>query len=158
MIDRKRLLVMIFVMTGCASKNIKMSDSLCQHSSSTLRCVEYIRNYDGDTITFNIPRLHPLIGQGISVRVRGIDTAEVRTRDLCEKEKALRAKKIVEKILLRSNKIDLYHVKRGKYFRLVADVIVDGKSIGKELINSNLAYPYFGNTKKEVNWCFKDRQ
>jgi len=27
----------------------------------------YVRNYDGDTITFNLPGLHPIIGEKISI-------------------------------------------------------------------------------------------
>jgi micrococcal nuclease len=44
----------------------------------------YIRNYDGDTITFNLPSLHPIIGEKISIRVNGIDTPEIRGN--CEKK------------------------------------------------------------------------
>ena len=45
----------------------------------------YLRNYDGDTITFNLPSLHPIIGEKISIRVNGIDTPEIKGK--CEKEK-----------------------------------------------------------------------
>ena len=45
----------------------------------------YLRNYDGDTITFNLPGLHPIIGEKISIRVNGIDTPEIQGK--CEKEK-----------------------------------------------------------------------
>ena len=31
--------------------------------------VVYIRNYDGDTITFNLPGLHPIIGEKISIEL-----------------------------------------------------------------------------------------
>ena len=49
--------------------------------------------------------------------------------------------------------IELHNIKRGKYFRIVADVIVDGKSVKDELIKSKLAYPYKGGTKKKIDWC-----
>ncbi len=56
----------------------------------------YVRNYDGDTITFNLPGLHPVIGEKISIRVNGIDTPEIRGK--CENEKygAQQAKEMVE--------------------------------------------------------------
>ena len=38
----------------------------------------YVQNYDGDTVTFNLPGLHPIIGEKISIRVNGIDTPEIR--------------------------------------------------------------------------------
>ena len=45
----------------------------------------YVRNYDGDTITFTLPGLHPIIGEKISIRVNGIDTPEIKGK--CDKEK-----------------------------------------------------------------------
>ena len=44
----------------------------------------YLRNYDSDTIPFDLPGLHPIIGEKISIRVNGIDTPEMRGK--CEKE------------------------------------------------------------------------
>ncbi len=59
----------------------------------------YLRNYDGDTITFNLPGLHPIIGEKISIRVNGIDTPEMRGK--CEKENydAQQAREMVADIL-----------------------------------------------------------
>jgi len=37
----------------------------------------YVRNYDGDTITFNLPNLHPIIGENIRVRLNGESLADV---------------------------------------------------------------------------------
>jgi endonuclease YncB( thermonuclease family) len=45
----------------------------------------YVRNYDGDTITFNLPNLHPIIGKNIRIRLNGIDTPEIK--GICDKEK-----------------------------------------------------------------------
>jgi len=41
---------------------------------------------------------------------------------------------------------------RGKYFRIVADVYVDGKSLAESLIEANLGVPYYGMTKIK-DWC-----
>ena len=80
----------------------------------------YVRNYDGDTITFNLPGLHPIIGEKISIRVNGIDTPEIRGK--CEKEKydAQQAKEMIADILEDAEAIDLKNIERGKYFRIVA--------------------------------------
>ncbi|MEE8448005.1 MAG: hypothetical protein V3S39_00085 [Thermodesulfobacteriota bacterium] len=40
--------------------------------------VQFIRCYDGDTCTFDIPYVHPLLGKRIAVRFRGIDTPEIK--------------------------------------------------------------------------------
>ena len=112
----------------------------------------YVSNYDGDTITFNLPDLHPIIGDKISIRVNGIDTPEIRGK--CEKEKydAQQAKEMIADILKDAETIDLKNIERGKYFRIVADVFVDGDSLADELIEAGMAVPYDGG-KKTHNWC-----
>ena len=64
----------------------------------------YVRNYDGDTITFNLQNLHPIIGEKISVRVNGIDTPEIKGS--CEKENydAQQAQEMVAEILRMQNR------------------------------------------------------
>jgi len=112
----------------------------------------YVRNYDGDTITFNLPGLHPIIGDKISIRINGIDTPEIRGK--CEQEKysAKQVKELVADILKDAETIDLKNIGCGKYFRIVADVFVDGESLANELIEAGIAVPYDGG-KKTHNWC-----
>lgn len=125
----------------------------CDHDDSTFRCVKYIRNYDADTITFDIPKVHPLIGKNISIRVRHIDTPEIKGKLPCEKDAARTAKKLIENILKHAKRIDLENADKDKYFRILADVIVDGKSLKEDLLKYNLAYAYEGGTKQKINWC-----
>ena len=112
----------------------------------------YVRNYDGDTITFNLPGLHPIIGEKISIRVNGIDTPEIRGK--CEKEiyDAKQAQEMVADIFKDAEQIDLKNMERGKYFRIAADVIVDGESLGEMLVEAGMAVRYDGG-KKNRNWC-----
>ncbi len=112
----------------------------------------YVRNYDGDTITFNLSGLHPIIGDKISIRVNGIDTPEIRGK--CEKEKydAQQAKEMIADILKDAETITLKNIERGKYFRIVADVFVDGESLADEMIEAGMAVAYDGRTKTK-DWC-----
>ena len=112
----------------------------------------YLRNYDGDTITFNLPSLLPIIGEEISIRVNGIDTPEIKGK--CEKEKydAKQAQQKVADILKDAEQIDLKNMERGKYFRIAADVIVDGESLADMLIEAGMAVKYDGG-KKTHKWC-----
>ena len=91
--------------------------------------------------------------QRLSIRINGIDTPELRTKNQCEKQAALKAKKIVKDLLAESKKVSLQNCIRGKYFRLVCDVIADRKSVSKVLIKAKLAYKYDGGTKRQINWC-----
>ena len=112
----------------------------------------YVRNYDGDTITFNLPKLHPIIGKKIAVRVNGIDTPEIKGK--CDKEKydAEQAKGMVEDFLKEAERIDLKNMGRGKYFRIVADVYADGENLAEALVDSGMAVRYNGG-KKNTHWC-----
>jgi len=104
----------------------------------------YIRNYDGDTITFLVD-----LGFGIhkktTVRLAGIDTPELRSSNLEEKAKAKEAKSFVEQHLIDSEiVIKTQEDKTGKYGRYLADVYVDGnlKSLNRMLIEEGLAEKY----------------
>ena len=125
----------------------------CAHDTQTFRCVQYVRNYDADTITFNIANVHPLIGNKIPVRVRGVDTPEIKGKLPCEKEAARTAKRLIENVLKNAKRIDLENVGKDKYFRILADVVVDGRPLKDILLKNNLAYLYEGKTKQKLNWC-----
>ena len=113
-------------------------------STSNFSGVEYVRNYDGDTMTVNIPGVHPLFGNEIGIRVRGIDTLEIRVKYPFEKQKAKETKTLIEGILNRANEITLHDIEREKYFRIVASVIVDGQNLSDLLLAKKLAVPYDG--------------
>ena len=127
------------------------SDSLAK-SFGDYQGAVYFRNYDGDTITFKLPGLHPIIGGKISIRVNGIDTPEIKGK--CEKEKydAQQAKEMVADILKDAEQITLKNMERGKYFRIAADVIVDGENLADVLVEAGMAVRYDGG-KKTHKWC-----
>ena len=107
----------------------------------------FIKNYDGDTITVNISDYPPIVGKNISIRVNGIDTPELRTKSDKEKELARTAKRLVNSLLKNAKVIELRNMQRGKYFRIVADVYYDGKSLADVLLKNKLAVEYDGGTK-----------
>ena len=108
--------------------------------------------YDGDTFRANIQGYPEIMGYRIGIRVNGIDTPEMRGK--CQKEKSLarKAKQFSVEKLRGAKKVVLRNMKRGKYFRIVADVYVDGKSLGGMLIDQELAVVYDGG-KKAKDWC-----
>lgn len=125
----------------------------CRHSDKRLNCVKVISVYDGDTIFVDVPGVHPLFGKRVGVRIYGIDTPERNGQAPCEKAKALEAKNVVEGLISSAKRIDLTELQRDKYFRILAKVLVDGRSVAEELLARRLAYPYFGDTKERREWC-----
>jgi micrococcal nuclease len=127
----------------------------CDHTPTQFSCVRYLRNYDADTITVEISDVHPLLGHEAQVRVNGIDAPEVRTKDACEAKAADSARLRAKEILTAAKRIDLLNVAKDKYFRILADVFVDGFSLADILLKEGLAVSYDGGRKEIVKWCDK---
>jgi len=99
----------------------------------------------------SIPRMHPLFGDHIPVRLLGIDTPEIRGQ--CDKEKALarEARDFVRALLSGAKEIRLVEASREKYFRVLGRLIADGEDVSQALVNARLARAYDGGTKEP--WC-----
>jgi endonuclease YncB( thermonuclease family) len=107
--------------------------------------------YAGATFRAHLPSGHPLISKNIRITLKGIDTPEIKGKCWKEKQRALRAKEYLKYRLDMSDEVVLKNTKRGKYFRLVADVYLDGKNINQEMINKKLAYAY--HKSRTNDWC-----
>ena len=105
--------------------------------------------YDGDTFRCDLADYPPIVGENIGIRVNGIDTPEMKDKRPQVKALAVAARDYVRKLFAEAQTIELRNLKRGKYFRIVADVYVDGVSLAERLIELGLAYPYDGGTKQE---------
>jgi endonuclease YncB( thermonuclease family) len=105
--------------------------------------------YDGDTFRCDIKGFRKIIGKNIGIRVANIDCPEMTDKRPEIKAKAQEAKQFAVKMLREGKRIRLKNLHRGKYFRIVADVIIDGKNLGDELINAGLAKRYDGGTKEK---------
>lgn len=105
--------------------------------------------YDGDTFRCTIKGYPPIIGERIGIRIAGVDCPEMKDKRQNIKNLARQAKQYTVKRLREGKEIKLVNMRRGKYFRIVADVIIDGKSLSQELIDNGLAKPYGGGTKEK---------
>lgn len=112
-----------------------------------LRVETVKRVHDGDTFIVDIANVHPIIGKEISIRIQGIDTPEITDKRENIRALAMKARDYVKERLQKAKTIELNNIRRDKYFRIVADVWVDGKDLASDLLNANLAKPYFGKTK-----------
>ena len=107
--------------------------------------------YDGDTFRVNIDSLPPIVGKNIAIRLNGVDTPEIKGKCQYEKDLALEARDFVRNKLANAKEIKLTKIERGKYFRVVARVLIDGVSLEQELLDQGLAYKYNGG--KKSSWC-----
>jgi len=128
---------------------LSITGKTISYGSATVSAVTSI--YDGDTFRANIEGFPTIVGEHMSIRISGIDTPELRGKCPQEKTQAKLAKQFTVKHLRSGKEITLKNIKRGKYFRLIADVYVDGINLAEQLIKHNHAIEYHGKTKK--NWC-----
>jgi len=132
--------------------SLLFAGSINNKNFGNVRVAEVTSIYDGDTFRVNIAGYPDIIGERIPVRINGIDTPELRGK--CQQEKVLarKAKQITVEMLRNAKVIELRNMHRGKYFRIVADVYADGKSVATELIKRGLAVVYDGG-RKSKDWC-----
>lgn len=102
--------------------------------------------YDGDTITC-------LLDLGFNIHVKekfrlyGINTPEIRTKDLEEKAKGYKSKKRLQE-LIEEKEVILKVFKKGKFGRWIAAVylnenkLLNDKSVNNLLVEENLAVPF----------------
>ena len=100
--------------------------------------------YDGDTFKIDLPSMHPLFGDDLSIRLLGVDTPEMRGTTDEVKVLAMQAQQVTEKALKGASKIELKNPQRGKYFRIISEVWIDGESLADMLKKKGLAKDYDG--------------
>jgi len=157
------LVLLSLSLASCKSTSNQTGDDLadrarrgCAHTETSFHCVEYLENYDGDTVLVNLPTIHPLFGRRIHVRIRGIDAPELRGDGQCEQERAQEAKAMVREILTASRaRLHVEEIKRDKYFRVLGNLRKGDVFIGDELIRRHVAIKYDGEAKPTVDWCVK---
>ena len=102
---------------------------------------------DGDCFVCNIDNWPAVIGLRIPVRLAHMDAIELNDTRPKASELAYRAKHFLEASLKRAHNIELRNIKRGKYFRIMAEVFVDGHDLSEIMIAHGLALPYEGGKK-----------
>jgi len=117
----------------------------------TVTVSKVISVYDGDTFRVDIDSLPPIVGKNIAIRLNGVDTPEIRGKCEYEKDLAIKARDFVRNKLANAKEIKLNNLQRGKYFRVIANVMVDGVSLEQELLDKEFAYKYTGG--KKLSWC-----
>jgi len=112
-----------------------------------------VKVYDGDTITIGsyLPHHNSELFK-FSVRLRGIDCPELKTKDKDEKYIAEQARDFIKDIVL-DEMVTLKEVDTEKYGRILADVLYKNQSLKDLLLEKRYAVPYDGGTKVcPKNW------
>jgi len=105
------------------------------------------RVVDGDTIEALVD-LGFDTWKSVTIRLDGIDAWESRTRDDEEKVKGLAAKaRLIELMENADNEFILLSNGVGKFGRCLGELLIDGKSVNKRLIEEGHATVYDGGKR-----------
>lgn len=105
------------------------------------------RVIDGDTIVVDLRCKPDILCKNMKIRLVDIDTPEIRTKDKNIKRKGLIAKHQLREEIRRGDYLELRKCSRGKYFRLVCDLRINGLSASELMISGGYARYYDGGTK-----------
>ena len=108
---------------------------------------QIIRIIDGDTLEVDA---HPWPGHAVrvSVRLRGIDTPERRSRCPDQRAAAQLARNELERLVSGFSTVELINVAGGKYYgRVLADMKAGTRDIASAMLASGLARPYQGGKR-----------
>jgi len=105
------------------------------------------RAIDGDTFVCDIDEHSAIAGKNISIRLRGINTPELKDKDPEIRKQAYQEKDRLESLLVNAKVIQLKNLGRDKYFRIDADVYVDDKNILDRLNQKYLIQPSEDNRR-----------
>jgi micrococcal nuclease len=119
-----------------------------QFSTPELEIKEIVSVYDGDTFRANLTCGTLVFCDNIPIRLDGVDTPEMRDKRPLMKAKAIEARDFLRGKLSSGKRIRLKGVKRGKYFRLVATVYVDGENVNELIVDKKLGSAYDGTGAK----------
>lgn len=112
------------------------------------------RVVDGDTVEFAAPFLPAPLPPKLAVRVFGVDTPEKGARAKCESEakRGADATAFTKKVITEAKTAKVALIGWDKFGgRVLGDIILDGKSLRKMLIDNGFAREYYGEAKQ--SWC-----
>lgn len=121
-----------------------------QQSLYTYRAT-VVKIIDGDTLNVDIDLGLDIIAKDQKLRLYGINTAELKSRNPEEKEKANKAKERLSQLCPVGSKIVIKTLKdkQEKYGRLLAIVYsIDNREVNKLLVEEGLASEYLTNNKE----------
>jgi len=111
---------------------------------------EVKRIVDGDTVDVIIDLGFSIL-YSTRVRLYGIDTPESRTRDKDEKVRGLLSKDYLKEWLDQGGVIiRTYRDKKGKFGRVLGEMVVGGRNINLLMVEENLAVKYEGQSKEDI--------
>jgi len=110
------------------------------------------RVVDGDTVDVILDLGFSILHK-CRVRLYGIDTPESRTRNKDEKIRGKLASAFLKNAIKKGKKVTLRSKlkdSKGKYGRVLGEIVVDEININQSMIINHMAVRYFGQSKDDI--------
>jgi endonuclease YncB( thermonuclease family) len=143
----KKLLLVLLLLPTIAFAQAKTPTGVAHE-------LKIIRIIDGDTVEFEAAFLLDPLPKKLSLRVWGVDTPEKGGRAECKKEADMgdAASKFTKDLLAKAKSTKIVIYEWDKFGgRVLGDVLIDGNSLTKMLIEKGFAREYYGD--KKTSWC-----
>jgi len=106
--------------------------------------------YDGDTVRADVDLGMGIWARNVKLRLKGIDSSELRSRSLTETRKAVKAREALEvKVLNKEVTIETHKDRTGKYGRYLATIWIEDdsrserwKNVNDSMVQEGYAVPY----------------
>ena len=145
---KKILFVLLASVVAFSAQAAKKEPDMVVYDYKVTRVV------DGDTVEFAAPFLPAPLKPKLAVRVYGVDTPEKGFRAKCESEakRGAAATEFTKKVITEAKTAKVALIGWDKFGgRVLGDIILDGKSLRKMLIDNGFAREYYGDAKQ--SWC-----
>ncbi len=146
----KKLFLLLLLITSLVITN----QALSKERTGVIYDAKITRVVDGDTVAFEAKWLPDPLKKELSIRVYGVDTPEKGFRAKCADENKLGhdATDFTTSAIRNAHIIQIVIYDWDKYGgRVLGDIILDGQSLRKMLIEHRYAREYYGDAKQ--SWC-----
>jgi len=124
------LMLGILFLAGCTTTSKTTTETVENFKLyPDVKVSRLLRVIDGDTFACDIEEHSAIAGKNISIRLRGINTPELRSKNEEERKFANLEKQRLSDLLHNARTIELRNLGRDKYFRINADVYIDGEPL-----------------------------
>ena len=92
---------------------------------------DVMETLSGNTFVANVKNIHPVFGEALTIKVRGLNVDSIETEDSSSASRAFRQWHKFSNLLKEASDIELRNLERGRNgFWIWADVYIDGEILG----------------------------
>ena len=92
---------------------------------------DVMETLNGNTFVANVKNIHPVFGEALTIKVRGLKVDSIETEDSSSASRAFRQWHKFSNLLKEASDIELRNLERGRNgFWIWADVYIDGEILG----------------------------